>query len=210
MLPAFLEGSARPAPPDVPHKQLPRANKVSAWLQLAAHRRRLNAWHRAGEGACPGRGLGEGQAAHAQNPTPWPWPWLQRDHAPSSPKTTLFAIWRAEWASEDCFIGCFLASDGGGGVPVLSEGPAASRDPTLPHLSLPQRHQHTPFQSCVVTSWGPGLQGASWEAKAKVCLGPHKAQGQPPPSLDKGCSRLCFSGITEPDASNPPAGPDLQ
>lgn len=85
MLPAFLEGSARPAPPDVPHKQLPLANKVSAWLQLAAHRRRLNAWHRAGEGACPGRGLGEGQAAHAQNPTPWPWPWLQRDHAPSPP-----------------------------------------------------------------------------------------------------------------------------
>lgn len=71
MLPAFLEGSARPAPPDVPHKQLPRANKVSAWLQLAAHRRRLNAWHRAGEGEWLGRGLGEGQgAAHAQNPTP--------------------------------------------------------------------------------------------------------------------------------------------
>lgn len=62
MLPAFLEGSARPAPPDVPHKQLPRANKVSAWLQLAAHRRRLNAWHRAGErgvvGAWSGRGPG--------------------------------------------------------------------------------------------------------------------------------------------------------
>lgn len=110
MLPAFLEGSARPAPPDVPHKQLPCANKVSAWLQLAAHRRRLNAWHCAGEGAWSGRGLGEGQgAAHAQHRTPWPWPWLLWDHAPSSSKTTPFAIRRAGWADEDCFIGCFLA-----------------------------------------------------------------------------------------------------
>lgn len=87
MLPAFLEGSARPAPPDVPHKQLPCANKVSAWLQLAAHRRRLNAWHRAGEGEWLGRGLGEGQgAAHAQNRTPWPWSRLQQDHAPPLPR----------------------------------------------------------------------------------------------------------------------------
>lgn len=138
MLPAFLEGSARPAPPDVPHKQLPCANKVSAWLQLAAHRRRLNAWHCAGEGAWPGRGLGEGQgAAHAQNRTPWPWPWLLRPR-PSSFKTTPFAIRRAGWADEDCFIGCFLAW-GGGGVPVLPAEPAASRGPTLspPLLARP-------------------------------------------------------------------------
>lgn len=153
MLPAFLEGSARPAPPDVPHKQLPRANKVSAWLQQAAHRRRLNAWHRAGEGAWSGRGLGEGQeAAHAQNRTPWPWPWLLWDHAPSlsRPRPSHSG---GRGGPMKTFIGCFLAW-GGGGVTVLAAEPAANRGPTL--------SWHTPFQRCMVTSWGPGVHEASW------------------------------------------------
>lgn len=79
--------------------------------------------------------------------------------------------------------------------------------PPCPHLSL-----QAPFQRCVVTSWGPGVHGASWVHVRGLSRSPQGPRATPhlPCSLDKGCSRLCFSGVTEPDASNPPAGPDLQ
>jgi hypothetical protein len=77
--------------------------------------------------------------------------------------------------------------------------------PSCPHLSL-----HAPFQRYAVTSWGPGVHGASWVHVRGLSRSPARHTGNPPLPLDKGCSRLCFSGVTEPDASNPPAGPDLQ
>lgn len=78
-----------------------------------------------------------------------------------------------------------------------------------PH-PVPTSPRTPPFQRCVVTSWGPGVHGASWVHVRGLSRSPQRHKGNPQPLLDKGCSRLCFSGVTEPDASNPPAGPDLQ
>lgn len=134
MLPAFLEGSARPAPPDVPHKQLPRANKVSAWLQLAAHRRRLHAWHRAGEGAWLRRGLGEGQgAAHAQNPTPPHGLGLgcSRTTPPPLPRPRPL---QSGGRVKTVLLG--VSWPGGGGTLFFQLGQLLAEAPPCPHLSL--------------------------------------------------------------------------
>lgn len=98
----------------------------------------------------------------------------------------------------------------GGGHPVLPAGPAASRGSTLspplpasetPACLLPEMCGH------LLATWGSGnhLGGQGLGLPRSP-----QAQGQLPPPLDKGCSRLCFSGVTEPDASKTPAGPDLQ
>lgn len=164
MLPAFLEGSARPAPPDVPHKQLPRANKVSAWLQLAAHRWRLHAWHRAGEGAWPRRGLGEGQgAAHAQNPTPPHGLGLgcSRTTPPPLPRPRPL---QSGGRVKTVLLG--VSWPGGGGTLFFQLGQLLAEAPPCPYLSLLQRRRHASFQRCVVISWRPGVQGAIWEVRA--------------------------------------------
>lgn len=145
MLPAFLEGSARPAPPDVPHKQLPRANKVSAWLQLAAHRRRLNAWHRAGRRGVAGAWSGRGPGS-CPRPEPHRTPWLQQDHAPPLPRPRPLQ----SGGRVKTFIGCFLAQVGGG-TPFFQQGQLLAEAPPCPHLSLPQRHQPPPSRDV----WSP-------------------------------------------------------
>lgn len=97
-----------------------------------------------------------------------------------------------------------------GGHPVLPAGPAASRGPTLsPPLSASETPARLLPGICghLLATWGSGnhLGGQGLGLSRSP-----QAQGQLPLPLDKGCSRLCFSGVTEPDASNPPAGPDLQ
>lgn len=98
----------------------------------------------------------------------------------------------------------------GWGHPVLPAGPAASRGLTL---SPPLSASETPVSllpgMCghLLATWGSGnhLGGQGLGLSRSP-----QAQGQLPSPLDKGCSRLCFSGVTKPDAFNPPAGPDLQ